>query len=135
MGAMETGYQRSKIQEESMLYETLKHSGALPLIGVNTFRSKEGEAVSMTGNVELSRATEQEKRSQLAIQMFHEFGCDGIVGEKMVFCDQWNVEHYLLGADLKEAGIPFLSLERSYVTEGTGQLKTRVQAFIETMGK
>jgi bzd-type benzoyl-CoA reductase N subunit len=77
----------------------------------------------------------QERRSQFAIQMFREFGCDGIVAEKMVFCDQWNVEHYLLGADLKEAGIPFLSLERSYVTEGMGQLKTRVQAFIETMGK
>jgi benzoyl-CoA reductase/2-hydroxyglutaryl-CoA dehydratase subunit BcrC/BadD/HgdB len=77
----------------------------------------------------------QERRSQLAIQMFREFGCDGIVGEKMVFCDQWNVEHYLLGGDLKEAGIPFLSLERSYVTEGMGQMKTRVQAFIETMGK
>ncbi len=77
----------------------------------------------------------QERRSQFAIQMFREFDCDGIVGEKMVFCDQWNVEHYLLDGDLKEAGIPFLSLERSYVTEGTGQLKTRVQAFIETMGK
>ena len=77
----------------------------------------------------------QERRSQLAIQMFREFGCDGIAGEKMVFCDQWNVEHYLLGADLKEAGIPFLSLERSYVTEGIIQLKTRVQAFIESMGK
>jgi benzoyl-CoA reductase/2-hydroxyglutaryl-CoA dehydratase subunit BcrC/BadD/HgdB len=77
----------------------------------------------------------QERRSQFAIEMFREFGCDGIVGEKMVFCDQWNVEHYLLGSDLGEAGIPFLSLERSYVTEGIGQLKTRVQAFIETMGK
>jgi bcr-type benzoyl-CoA reductase subunit C len=77
----------------------------------------------------------QEKRSEFTIRMFREFGCDGIVGEKMVFCDQWNVEHYLLGKDLKEAEIPFLSLERSYVTEGTGQQKTRVQAFIETMGK
>jgi benzoyl-CoA reductase/2-hydroxyglutaryl-CoA dehydratase subunit BcrC/BadD/HgdB len=77
----------------------------------------------------------QERRSQFAIQMFRDFGCDGIVGEKMVFCDQWNVEHYLLGADLERAGIPFLSLERSYLTSGTGQLMTRVQAFIETMGK
>ena len=65
LGAMETGYQRSKIQEESILYETLKHSGELPIIGVNTFRSKEVEAESMTGNVELSRATEEEKQSQL----------------------------------------------------------------------
>jgi bzd-type benzoyl-CoA reductase N subunit len=77
----------------------------------------------------------QERRSEFTIRMFREFGCHGIVGEKVVFCDQWNVEHYLLGKDLEEAGIPFLSLERSYVTEGTGQLKTRAQAFIETMGK
>ena len=77
----------------------------------------------------------EDQVTQMFQRMFREFGCDGIVGEKMVFCDQWNVEHYLLDADLEKAGIPFLSLERSYVTESTGQLKTRVQAFIETMGK
>jgi bzd-type benzoyl-CoA reductase N subunit len=77
----------------------------------------------------------QERRARFAVQMCREFNCDGIIGEKMMFCDQWNVEHYLLGCDLKEAGIPFLSIEREYLTSGTGQLRTRVQAFIETMGK
>ena len=62
LGAMETGYQRGRIQDESMLYEHRKHDGSLPIIGVNTFRSPAGSAVPP---VELARATEQEKRSQL----------------------------------------------------------------------
>ena len=44
LGAMETGYQRGKIQEESMYYEHLKHSGEYPIIGVNTFRNPKGDA-------------------------------------------------------------------------------------------
>ena len=62
LGAMETGYQRGRIQDESMLYEHRKHDGSLPIVGVNTFRSPAGSAVPP---VELARATEQEKRSQL----------------------------------------------------------------------
>jgi methylmalonyl-CoA mutase len=65
LGAMESGYQRSKIQEESIYYETLKHSGELPIIGVNTFRDPEGEPVQPAASLELARATEDEKRSQL----------------------------------------------------------------------
>jgi methylmalonyl-CoA mutase len=65
LGAMETGYQRSKIQEESIHYETLKHSGALPIIGVNTFRNPESEEEQTTSSLELARATEDEKQSQL----------------------------------------------------------------------
>ena len=68
LGAMETGYQRSKIQEESMYYELLKHTGQLPIIGVNTFRDPDAAAddlVEEPFSLELSRATEEEKRSQL----------------------------------------------------------------------
>ena len=65
LGAMETGYQRSKIQEESMYYEHLKHSGELPIIGVNTFRQPGDEPESLSCTVELARATEEEKQSQL----------------------------------------------------------------------
>ena len=65
LGAMETGYQRSKIQEESIHYEMLKHSGELPIIGVNTFRSPESEQEQTTSSLELARATEDEKQSQL----------------------------------------------------------------------
>jgi methylmalonyl-CoA mutase len=63
LGAMETGYQRSKIQEESMHYEMLKHTGEYPIIGVNTFRAPRGDVGS--GTIELARSTEEEKRSQL----------------------------------------------------------------------
>ena len=64
LGAMETGYQRGKIQDESLNYEHRKHDGSLPIIGVNTFRAPEGEREPVT--VELARATTQEKESQLA---------------------------------------------------------------------
>ena len=63
LGAMETGYQRGKIQEESMYYEQLKHDGTLPIIGVNTFRNPKGDATPQTP--ELARSTEDEKQSQL----------------------------------------------------------------------
>ncbi|MBW2468784.1 MAG: methylmalonyl-CoA mutase family protein [Deltaproteobacteria bacterium] len=65
LGAMETGYQRSKIQEESIYYETLKHTGALPIIGVNTFRDPHAAGEQLSEAVELARATEAEKQSQL----------------------------------------------------------------------
>jgi methylmalonyl-CoA mutase len=70
LGAMETGYQRSKIQEESMHYEMLKHTGEYPIIGVNTFRSPHGDGA--TGPIELARSTEEEKQSQLTrLNDFH----------------------------------------------------------------
>ena len=70
LGAMETGYQRGKIQDESMTYEMLKHTGELPIIGVNTFRNPHGDAVM--DKLELARSTEDEKQSQLArLQDFH----------------------------------------------------------------
>jgi isobutyryl-CoA mutase len=65
-GAMERGYQRSKIQEESMYYEHLKHSGDLPIIGVNTFISPDYDADAALCDLELARATEEEKSSQLS---------------------------------------------------------------------
>jgi len=63
LGAMETGYQRSRIQEESLLYETQKHDGTLPLIGVNTFLNP--DAAEERHEVELARSTDAEKQSQL----------------------------------------------------------------------
>ena len=70
LGAMETGYQRSKIQEESLHYEMLKHTGEYPIIGVNTFRNPHGDPVPET--IELARSTEDEKQSQLQrLQDFH----------------------------------------------------------------
>lgn len=63
LGAMETMYQRGKIQEESLYYETLKHNGELPIIGVNTYLSKEGSPTVQPG--EVIRATEEEKENQI----------------------------------------------------------------------
>ncbi|WP_330183117.1 methylmalonyl-CoA mutase family protein [Nocardia sp. NBC_01503] len=63
LGAMETGYQRGRIQDESMLYERRKHEGSLPIIGVNTFRNPHAEQEHPV--LELARGTEQEKQSQL----------------------------------------------------------------------
>jgi methylmalonyl-CoA mutase len=60
---METGYQRGKIQEESLHYEHRKHDGSYPIVGVNTFRNPHGDATP--GKVELARSTEEEKQSQL----------------------------------------------------------------------
>ncbi|MEV0163604.1 fused isobutyryl-CoA mutase/GTPase IcmF [Nonomuraea fuscirosea] len=73
LGAMETGYQRGKIQDESMLYEMRKHDGSLPIVGVNTFRNPRGEDEAEPHQVELARGTEEEKRSQLdRLHAFHE---------------------------------------------------------------
>ena len=69
LGAMETGYQRGQIQDESMHYEMLKHTGELPIIGVNTFRNPHGDQVM--DKLELARSTEEEKQSQL--KRLHDF--------------------------------------------------------------
>jgi methylmalonyl-CoA mutase len=70
LGAMETGYQRGKIQEESMHYEMLKHTGEYPIVGVNTFRNPHGDPVADT--LELARSTDEEKQSQLKrLDEFH----------------------------------------------------------------
>jgi methylmalonyl-CoA mutase len=67
LGAMETGYQRGKIQEESLYYEHKKHDGSYPLIGVNTFRKPSADKAGdpVPHKLELIRSTEDEKRSQL----------------------------------------------------------------------
>ncbi|HEV8313123.1 MAG TPA: methylmalonyl-CoA mutase family protein, partial [Burkholderiaceae bacterium] len=75
LGAMETGYQRGKIQEESMHYEMQKHTGEYPIIGVNTFRNPHGDTVPE--HIELARSTDDEKQSQLTrLRDFHERHAD-----------------------------------------------------------
>ena len=64
LGAMETMYQRSRIQDESLHYETLKHSGAYPIIGVNTFLNSKGSPTILPA--EVIRATEDEKKAQIS---------------------------------------------------------------------
>lgn len=77
LGAMETCYQRSKIQEESLYYETLKHTGELPIMGVNTFLSSTGSLTSIPG--EVIRATEKEKKYQIAmLEQLHKTHADKV---------------------------------------------------------
>lgn len=79
LGAMETMYQRSKIQEESLYYETLKHTGEFPIIGVNTFLSSKGSPTVLPR--EVIRATEEEKKYQISmLNELHKVGASA--GEK-----------------------------------------------------
>jgi isobutyryl-CoA mutase len=75
LGAMETGYQRSKIQDESMYYEMLKHTGEYPIVGVNTFRDPHADGADLLEGascIDLARATTEEKESQLnRLKDFH----------------------------------------------------------------
>ena len=77
----------------------------------------------------------QPARAAFVQDMVKEFAVDGVVGERMLFCDLWCAEHYMNKADLKAAGIPFIQIDREYILSGKGQLQTRIQAFLETMGR
>ncbi|MCB0530125.1 MAG: methylmalonyl-CoA mutase, partial [Saprospiraceae bacterium] len=101
LGAMETMYQRGKIQEESLYYETLKHTGELPIIGVNTFLSKEGSPTILPK--EVIRATEQEKEDQIAtLRNLHE--CHADDGKKALKqLQQVAVDNRNIFAELMEA--------------------------------
>jgi len=101
LGAMETGYQRGKIQEESMHYEHKKHDGSHPIIGVNTFLSPHGSGVA--GEIELARSTDEEKQSQLTrLRDFHARNADQSpqwIGKlKQTVIENGNVFEVLVGA-------------------------------------
>ncbi len=74
-------------------------------------------------------------RLEYIMNLYREYAVDGIIIESIKFCDTWGVETSALVARLRERGIPVLRLEREYHQSGEGQLRTRVQAFLESMGK
>jgi len=76
---------------------------------------------------------DQPKRISFTREMIKEFNVDGVIGERLLFCDQWVVEHYMTTQDLKQDGTPFMALDREYILSGKGQLRTRIQAFLETL--
>jgi len=79
LGAMETQYQRGKIQEESMYYEMLKHSGRLPIIGVNTYLSPNPPSEEEMNNIQLARASREEKETQIKnLQSFQQKNIDKV---------------------------------------------------------
>jgi methylmalonyl-CoA mutase len=75
LGSMETMYQRSKIQEESLYYETLKHSGELPIIGVNTFLSSKGSPTVLPQEVIRSTKEEQDRQIE-TVKNLHKGNAD-----------------------------------------------------------
>ncbi|MFN7695568.1 MAG: methylmalonyl-CoA mutase family protein, partial [Burkholderiales bacterium] len=101
LGAMETGYQRGKIQDESMHYEMLKHTGEYPIIGVNTFRNPKGDLTPET--IELARSTDEEKQSQLSrladFQQRHAAECGPMLRRlQQAVIDNGNVFEVLMDA-------------------------------------
>jgi len=101
LGAMETMYQRSKIQEESLYYETLKHTGEFPIIGVNTFLSSKGSPTIIPA--EVIRATEEEKRYQIKmLANLHQSNAD-TVNEHLNTLQQAAIKNENLFEHLMEA--------------------------------
>jgi benzoyl-CoA reductase/2-hydroxyglutaryl-CoA dehydratase subunit BcrC/BadD/HgdB len=76
---------------------------------------------------------DHERRAAFVRDMIRDFRVDGVIGERLTFCDQWGFAQYSIENDFKNDGIPHLFLEREYILSGVGQLKTRVQAFLETL--
>jgi len=101
LGAMETMYQRSKIQEESMHYEMLKHTGEFPIIGVNTFLSSKGSPTVIPA--EVIRASEEEKQFQITtLSNLHAFHKDKTAQQLTVIQDA-AINNQNIFAELMEA--------------------------------
>ena len=79
--------------------------------------------------------TEYERRTQYIRKMIEDFKVDGALFERLTFCEVWGFEQFSLINDFKEWDIPLLCVDREYTLGGVGQLKTRVQAFLESMGR
>jgi benzoyl-CoA reductase subunit C len=79
--------------------------------------------------------SEYHKRVEYIRNMIKEFRVDGVILQRLSFCETWGFEQYSITTDFKEWNVPLLSMDREYVLGGIGQLKTRVQAFLETLGR
>ena len=77
--------------------------------------------------------TKYEKRVDYIRNMIRDFNVDGVVFERLTFCETWGFEEYSLANDFKGWNIPLLCVDREYTLSGVGQLRTRVQAFVETL--
>ncbi len=101
LGAMETMYQRSKIQEESLYYETLKHTGEFPIIGVNTFLSSKGSPTILPA--EVIRATEEEKKYQIEVVENLNKGNSASVSEQLKLLQEKSIQNENIFEQLMEA--------------------------------
>lgn len=75
----------------------------------------------------------QDRRLEAYLKLFNEYGADGVVSARVTMCDLWAFEQYMLANFLRDNDIPSLELEVNYVMDGVGQVKTRVQAFVENL--
>ncbi|WP_266205422.1 methylmalonyl-CoA mutase family protein [Pontibacter kalidii] len=107
LGAMETMYQRGKIQEESLYYETLKHTGEYPIIGVNTFLSSTGSPTVLP--TEVIRATEEEKQYQIAMLQSLQKGNEDRSGEMLKRIQQVAINNGNIFEEMMET-VKFCSL-------------------------
>ncbi len=76
-----------------------------------------------------------ERRIGLVREMIRDFKVDGVIVERLAFCDHWGFEQFTIENDFQDDNIPCLIMDREYILSGAGQLRTRVQAFLETMGR
>lgn len=75
----------------------------------------------------------QDRRFDDYLRLFDEYKADGIVSARVTMCDLWAFEQYMLAETLRKKGIPGLELEINYIMDGVGQIRTRVQAFVENL--
>ena len=78
---------------------------------------------------------EYEQRAAFVREMIRDFRVDGVILERLAFCDLWGFEQFTIQNDFQDWDIPLIMLDREYTLSGIGQLRTRVQAFLETIGK
>lgn len=76
---------------------------------------------------------EYEQRAAFVREMIRDFQVDGVILERLAFCDLWGFEQFTIKNDFQDLGVPLMMLDREYTLSGVGQLKTRVQAFLETI--
>jgi len=76
-----------------------------------------------------------EKRAELIKKMIEDFNVDGVIFQRLSFCDLWGIEQFTIKNEFEDWNIPLMMLDREYTLSGVGQLRTRVQAFLETIGR
>jgi len=79
--------------------------------------------------------SEYPRRLDFIKSLIKDFNVDGVIFQRLTFCELWGFEQYSLTNDFKELDVPLMCLDREYTMSGVGQLRTRVQAFLETMGR
>jgi benzoyl-CoA reductase subunit C len=111
-----------------MLWKDVDESAAEPLAALARYYVAERPSCARV-------FSEYETRAEYIRTMIRDFDVDGAIFERLMFCEVWGFEGFSLTNDFKEWDIPLLCMDREYILSGVGQLRTRVQAFLETMGR